>query len=103
MGLKLKFGAVLVALEKRGDYEKAEKLRARVTAKFNGVISEQELLDLPVDDITASLNLCNDLISEGQPQQQKKPTIERHVEGLRRKGYNVAYGEKYLQKHPELR
>ena len=99
-----KLGAVLAVLEKRGEHEKAEALKQRVATRFKGVLSEQELLALPVDDIVGTLNLFNELISGTQkPQPTGNSTLDRHIAGLKRQGCNVVYGEKYLEKHPELR
>lgn len=101
MGIKL--GAVLEALEKRGQHDKAELLKRRVAERFKGVLSEKALLDLPVDDIVGTLDLFNQLFSETKQLQPRGSALERHVAELRHQGCNVVYGEKYLEKHPELR
>jgi hypothetical protein len=88
----LKLGAVLAALERRGDKDKAEALKKRVADRFKGVVSEQELLALPVDDVVGTLDLFNKLFLEA-----KKPRglLDRHVAELKSQGFNVVYGEKY--------
>ena len=89
-GLKLR--VLLEALEKRGKYQKAAALKRRVSEQFKGVVSEEDLLDLPVDDIVGILDLFNQLFLEA-----KKPRglLERHVAELKSEGFNVVYGVKY--------
>jgi hypothetical protein len=88
----LKLGAVLAALEKRGEHQKAEDLRRRIAERFKGVVSEQELLALPVDDIVGTLDLFNQLFLE-----TKKPRglLERHVAELKSEGFTIVRGSKY--------
>ena len=87
-----KLGAVLLALEKRGELEKAAELKRRVSERFKGVVSEEGLLNLPVDDIVGTLDLFNQLFLE-----TKKPRglLERHVAELKHQGFAIVYGEKY--------
>lgn len=88
----LKFRVLLEVLEKRGEHAKAEDLKRRVAERFKGVVSEEELLNLPVDDIVGTLDLFNQLFLE-----TKKPRslLEKHVAELKSQGFNVVYGEKY--------
>ena len=83
-------GAVLAALEKRGEHEKAEDLKRRVAERFKGVVSEAELLALPVDDIVGTLNLFNELFTEAK----KQGILERHIAELKSQGFTVVMGEK---------
>ena len=87
-----KLGAVLKALEKRGEHKKAEDLKRRVAERFKGVLNEKDLLNLPVDDIVGTLDLFNQLFIE-----TKKPhsLLDRHVSELKSQGFNVVYGAKY--------
>lgn len=60
--------------------------------RFKGVVSEKELLNLPVDDIVGTLDLFNQLFQE-----IKKPSslLDKHVSELKSQGFTVVYGEKY--------
>ena len=91
-GPSLKLGAILEALEKRGEHTKAEQLKRRVSERFKGVLSEKDLLNLPVDDIVGTLDLFNQLFIE-----TKKPSslLDRHVSELKGQGFNIVYGSKY--------
>lgn len=91
-GLSPKLGAVLEALEKRGEHAKAEELKRRVAERFKGVLSEKALLALPVDDIVGTLEVFNQLVIETQKPQS---ILDRHVSDLKRQGFNVVMGSKY--------
>ena len=92
MAVGLKFGVLLETLEKRGEPEKAEKLKRRVAERFKGVLNEEELLNLPVDDIVGTLDLFNHLFTE-----VKKPSsiLEQHISELKKQGFTVVKGAKY--------
>jgi hypothetical protein len=87
-----KLGAVLAALEKRGEHQKAEDLRRRVAERFKGVVSERELLALPVNDIVGTLDLFRQLFLETR---KPRGLLERHVAELKHQGFTIVYGEKY--------
>jgi hypothetical protein len=87
-----KLGAVLLALEKRGELEKAAELKLRVLERFKGVASEAELLELPVDDLVGTLDLFNQLFLEVR---KPRGLLERHVAALKSEGFTVVRGSKY--------
>ena len=91
MGLGPSLGTILMVLEKRGEHAKAEDLKRRVAERFKGVVSEAELLKLPVDDIVGTLNLFNELFTEAK----KQGILERHIADLKHQGFTVVMGEKY--------
>lgn len=88
----LSLGAILEALEKRGQHDRAEQLKRRVVERFKGVVSGEELLNLPVEDIVGTLDLFNQLFLEA-----KKPRglLDRHVAALKSEGFTVVRGSKY--------
>lgn len=88
----LSLGAVLASLDSRGEHDKATQLKRRVAERFKGVVSEEDLLDLPVDDIVGTLDLFNQLFSEAK---QPHSVLGRHVSELKNNGFTVVYGEKY--------
>ena len=91
----LKFGAVLDALERRSNHQKAAALRRLVTERFAGVASEKELLKLPVEDLVGMLDLFGKLFTELQNSASKGSTLEKRVKNLKQKGFCVVYGAKY--------
>ena len=91
----LKFGAVLDALQRRGDHQKAAALRRLVTERFAGVASEKELMMLPIEDLVGILDLFGKLLTELQKPVPKATSLELHVENLKQKGFCVVYGAKY--------
>jgi hypothetical protein len=54
---------VLDALERKGRSEEAEALKQRLTARFTGVLSEQQLLNMHVGEVQGILSLFNWLLS----------------------------------------
>jgi hypothetical protein len=88
----LKLHVLLEALEKRGEHAKAEELKRRVSERFKGVVSGEELLNLPVDDIIGTLDLFNQLFLETR---KPRGLLERHVAELKSEGFTVVRGSKY--------
>ena len=92
MARGVSLGAVLGALEKRGEHAKAEALKKRVAERFKGVLSEKELLELPVDDIVGTLDLFNQLFVEAS---KPHSILDNHVSILKSQGFTVVMGENH--------
>jgi len=80
----------LSALEERGRGEEADDYRNKFLELFSLVLSEDEVLDLPFDDLCLATSLLKMLT--------QKSGLEARVSELKIEGANVTYGEHYLKK-----
>ncbi len=89
------FTAFLSLLEGRGRAEKAKRIREDVESRFRDVLTPEAINKLTVGEIVGVLNLYSLLLEAASNTSQKSP-LQKHVDSLRSRGYNVMLGEKYL-------
>lgn len=89
-GHKLK--DALDSLRSRGFIEKADALQTKLTQKFKGVLTEKELLEYPLENLTAAVDLSNLFLKDAKPQGS---ALDKHISGLKREGWTVVMGAKY--------
>ena len=87
---KLSFGEFLRLLIQRGEHARALRYKAVVSAAFNGVLSEREVLALPFSEVLSFFLTFNSVVAGGMSMQR---SLRQRVRGLQQQGYCVLRGK----------
>lgn len=87
----LRFSGFLAALERRGQTAKAIEYRAKVTGAFRGVLSEREVLALPLGEVLEFFGTFNSIVADSM----REDSLGKHVRNLERQGYHVIRGKNW--------
>jgi len=90
----VQFHNILQALIDRGRGEEAQQVAQVVAERFMGVVSEEGLLLMDVEDIVRVLCDSKKLVVDFVVTGSVKPFLS-YVGGLQAQGFNVVVGEKY--------
>ena len=89
-GHKATISVLLERLETLGKYEQAQRLKARVLTQFSGVLTEEQILALPLETVVGILDIYT-LLGGAQPPKPADP-YQTRVRELKAQGYNVIFG-----------